>query len=278
MIKAIFFDIDGTLITSDSKVLESTREAIRLAQNQGILCGIATGRGPVKIEERIERLPLDVYVMYNGQLVYTDEKDIYLHPFSNEVLQQIVDFADDEHRQIIFGGRYRVDGSHLMKWSQKSLLKKIAGWMPKWFPVRSTRRLLQSFSPNREKGRYKKLSILQEPIYQCVLFSAETEAQRLEERLPNCSFQRSNPYSVDIVPKNGSKYHGILEFIKAVGIKPEEVMAFGDHYNDIEMIQKVGIGVAMGNGLSEVKAQADYVTATNEQDGIYQALKHFEII
>lgn len=278
MIKAIFFDIDGTLITSDSKVLESTREAIRLAQNQGILCGIATGRGPVKIEERIERLPLDVYVMYNGQLVYTNEKDIYLRPFSNEVLQQIVDFADDEHRQIIFGGRYRVDGSHLMKWSQKSLLKKIAGWMPKWFPVRSTRRLLQSFSPNREKGRYKKLSILQEPIYQCVLFSAETEAQRLEERLPNCSFQRSNPYSVDIVPKNGSKYHGILEFIKAVGIKPEEVMAFGDHYNDIEMIQKVGIGVAMGNGLSEVKAQADYVTATNEQDGIYQALKHFKII
>lgn len=160
----------------------------------------------------------------------------------------------------------------------KIIAKKIAGWMPKWFPVRSTRRLLQSFSPNREKGRYKKLSILQEPIYQCVLFSAETEAQRLQERLPNCSFQRSNPYSVDIVPKNGSKYHGILEFIKAVGIKPEEVMAFGDHYNDIEMIQKVGIGVAMGNGLSEVKAQADYVTATNEQDGIYQALKHFEII
>ncbi len=107
---------------------------------------------------------------------------------------------------------------------------------------------------------------MQEPIYQCVLFSAETEERRLQELLPDCSFQRSNPYSVDIVPKNGSKYHGILEFTKATGIEPAEVMAFGDHYNDIEMIQKVGIGVAMGNGLSEVKEQADYVTATNENE------------
>lgn len=278
MIKAIFFDIDGTLITTDSKVLDSTKEAIRLAQAKGIFCGVATGRGPVKIHERIDQLPLDVFVMYNGQLVFTQNRDVYLRPFSQETLQRIVDFADDEHRQIIFGARQRMDGSHLMKWSQNSLLKKIAGWMPSWFPVRPTRRLLQSFSPNRKKGRYKELSILQEPIYQCVLFSAEHEAPRLEKRLPDCSFQRSNPYSVDIVPKNGSKYHGILEFIQSAGIKSEEVMVFGDHYNDIEMIQKFGIGVAMGNGLQEVKAQADYVTASNEKDGIYQALKHFEII
>lgn len=278
MIKAIFFDIDGTLITADSKVLDSTKEAIRLAQAQGIFCGVATGRGPVKIHERIEQVPLDVFVLYNGQLVYTKDKEIYLRPFSKEVLQQIVDFADDEHRQIIFGARHRMDGSHLMKWSQNSLLKRIASWMPKWFPVRSTRRLLQSFSPNRKKGRYKKLAILREPIYQCVLFSAEHETAKLEKLFPDCSFQRSNPYSVDIVPKNGSKYHGILEFINSAGIKPEEVMAFGDHYNDIEMIQKFGIGVAMGNGLSEVKEQADYVTASNEKDGIYQAMKHFGII
>ncbi|MDT2737803.1 Cof-type HAD-IIB family hydrolase [Enterococcus pseudoavium] len=278
MIKAIFFDIDGTLTTTDSKVLASTREAIRLAQAQGIYCGVATGRGAVNIETRIDHLALDVFVLYNGQLVFTKDRDIYLRPFAPEVLQQIVTFADKEHRQIMFGGRYRTDGSHLMKWSQNSLLKKVAGWMPRWFPVRSTRRLLQDFSPNRQKSRYQKLSIIQEPIYQCVLFSAENEAQRLQELLPDCSFQRSNPYAVDIVPKNGSKYRGILEFIKASGIKPEEVMAFGDHYNDIEMIQKVGIGVAMGNALPEVKAQADYVTATNEKDGIYQAMKHFEII
>ncbi|MGX7205890.1 Cof-type HAD-IIB family hydrolase [Enterococcus pingfangensis] len=278
MIKAIFFDIDGTLTTKDSKVLASTWKAIRLAQEQGILCGVATGRGPVRIDERIDHLPLDVFVTYNGQLVYTQTEDIYQRPFSAEVLQQIVDFADEDHRQIIFGGRRHVEGSNLMKWSQNTLVKQIAAWMPNWFPVRTTRHLLQSFSPNRKKGRYQQLEILQGPIYQCVLFSAETESAKLMKRLPDCSFQRSNPYSVDIVPKNGSKYHGILEFTKVAGIELGEVMAFGDHYNDIEMIQKVGIGVAMGNALPEVKAQADYVTDSNEKDGIYQALKHFEII
>ncbi|WP_407855518.1 Cof-type HAD-IIB family hydrolase [Enterococcus hailinensis] len=278
MIKAIFFDIDGTLTTNDSEVLDSTRAAVKAAQAQGILCGVATGRGPVKIEERIDHLELDLFVMYNGQLVYTHDQDIYCRPFTKVNLDQIVDFADEEHRQIIFGSRTRMDGSQLMKWSQKALLKQIAGWMPKWFPVRSTKRLLQSFSPRRKKERYRKLSILKEPIYQCVLFSAEEETPRLQELLPDCSFQRSNPYSVDIVPKDGSKYHGIIECIKAFDIKPEEVMVFGDHYNDIEMIKHFGIGVAMGNGLAEVKELADYVTNTNEKDGISQALKHFKII
>ncbi|MGM0215098.1 Cof-type HAD-IIB family hydrolase [Enterococcus sp. AZ109] len=278
MIKAIFFDIDGTLVTKQSKALYSTRLAIQKAREKGILVGVATGRGPVHLAERMDHLVVDMYVTYNGQLVYQGNEDIYQHPFEPEVLKEIVTFADQEHRQIIFGARRRVDGSYIMRLSQVGWVKRIAAIMPRWFPVRTTKGLLQSFSPNRSKGRYSRLSILEEPIYQCVLFSAESETEKLSHHLPNVTFQRSNPYSVDIIPKGGSKLLGIHKFLEANNIDPSEVIAFGDHLNDLEMLEGVGIGVAMGNGQDETKEYADYVTDTNENDGIYKALKYFEII
>lgn len=76
MIKAIFFDIDGTLVTNRSKALESTKQAIEYARKNGILCGVATGRSPVKIKEIIDELELDMYVVYNGQLVFTADRTI----------------------------------------------------------------------------------------------------------------------------------------------------------------------------------------------------------
>jgi len=83
---------------------------------------------------------------------------------------------------------------------------------------------------------------------------------------------------VDIVPKKGSKMKGIHEFLAYEGIAIEEAMAFGDHENDIEMLKGVGIGVAMGNAQQVAKTAANYVTASNNEDGIAQALKHYGII
>lgn len=278
MIKVIFFDIDGTLVTKNSKALDSTRSAIAAAQAKGILCGIATGRGPINLNSRIDHLPMDMYVTYNGQIVYTKNETIFAEAFTPEVLAEIVDFADRERRQIIFAGRHHVEGSAIMRVSQSAFIKKVAALMPTWFPVRLTRKTMQKVSSNRRRQRYRKLGILQEPIYQCILFSAESETQQLKSRLPQVTLQRSNPYSVDLIPKGGSKFHGIEKFLAAAEIDPEEVMAFGDHLNDLEMLNGVGIGVAMGNAEKETKERADYVTDTNEKDGIYKALKHFEII
>ena len=278
MIKAIFFDIDGTLVNNQSKALESTKKAINYARKNGILCGVATGRSPIRIKEIIDELELDMYVVYNGQLVFTADRTIVDQPFDRTTLKKIVRFADKNHRQIILGGRNQLAGSTTMLLGQSLLIKRIVSFLPKKFPVRLMKKGLQLFSPHRQKKRYETLEILNEPIYQCILLSQESEQAKLEKYFPECSFQRSNAYTVDIIPKGGSKLSGIKTFAKEKGIEMSEIMAFGDHYNDIDMLKGVGIGVAMGNAQDEVKAAADFVTKTNEKNGIYEGLKHFGLI
>ena len=83
---------------------------------------------------------------------------------------------------------------------------------------------------------------------------------------------------MDILAEDGGKVSGIKEYIKRLGIDQSETMAFGDAENDIEMLEFAAIGVAMGNGKDEVKAVADYVTASVDEDGIEKALKHYDLI
>lgn len=278
MIKMILFDIDGTLVTKHARALESTRKAIVAAQKQGIICGVATGRGPIHLTEQIDALNLDVFVTYNGQLVYTKEETLHAEAFSKETLGKIVDFADEGHRQMMFGGRTRMEGSSLMKFGQNTTAKKLARFLPKWFPISFVKNFLIKFRPRKEECRYHELNVLEEDIYQCVLLSPVEEKDYLQQQLPECTMTRSNPYVVDIIPKGGSKLRGIKRTMEHFDLSLDEVMVFGDNWNDVEMLSGVGIGIAMGNAPSGVKAVADYVTDSNENHGIYRALVHYEII
>lgn len=278
MIKMILFDIDGTLVNKHARALESTRKAIRAAQKQGIICGVATGRGPIHLTEQIDALNLDVFVTYNGQLVYTKDTTLYAKAFDKDTLERIVDFADEGHRQMMFGGRTRMEGSSLMKFGQNTRAKKLARFIPKWFPISFVKNFLIKFRPGKEECRYHELNILDEEIYQCVLLSPVEEKDFLVQQLPNCTMTRSNPYVVDIIPQGGSKLQGIQKCIEHFQLTLDEVMVFGDNWNDVEMLAGVGIGVAMGNAPSGVKAAAKYVTDSNEDDGIYHALIHYDVI
>lgn len=278
MIKAIFFDIDGTLMNKNDKALESTKRGIAFAQERGILCGVATGRGPVYLSQQIDALNFDVFVTYNGQLVYTNETTIWEEPFSDETLSRIVSFADRHHRQIIFGSRRSIEGSSLMRFGQKKWAKKLVRFWPKYFPMPLFKNIVSRFSIHRKAQRYHDLDVLKNPIYQCVLLSPQSEESVLKEQLLDCHITRSNSFTVDIIPAGGSKLSGIQKCVEHFNIPLDKVMAFGDSWNDIEMLDGVGIGVAMGNGEENVKKVANYVTGTNEEDGIYQALMHYGVI
>jgi hypothetical protein len=89
---------------------------------------------------------------------------------------------------------------------------------------------------------------------------------------------RWNPDFTDLIPADGGKSVGIQQLLEHFGLSQEETMAFGDGGNDIEMLQYVHLGVAMGNGTQNVKAAADYVTDSVDEDGIWNALVHFGLI
>ena len=119
---------------------------------------------------------------------------------------------------------------------------------------------------------------LVQDVYQLIAFFTEGQQERIMSVLPNCEATRWNPLFADVVPKGSNKAIGIDQMILHYGISLDETMAFGDGGNDLAMLRHAAIGVAMGNSVDEVREGADYVTTSVDEDGIYNALKHYGII
>ncbi|WP_249641498.1 MULTISPECIES: Cof-type HAD-IIB family hydrolase [unclassified Enterococcus] len=277
MIKAVFFDIDGTLLNKNSKVLESTKKAIREMQSQGILVGLATGRSPIYVQELMENLTLDVAVTYNGQYVISRDRVISAKPFSKQPILHLAEFASANRREMTFGTASEMVGSRLIAFGGSNIARLLHNYVPSSFS-KGLKTGFQKVVRSIKTKDYQDNPVLREAIYQVTMVATRGEQSRFEKEFPECTFTRSNSYSVDIIPKGGSKLKGIEYAGKYFGFSIEETMVFGDSLNDIEMIAGAGIGVAMGNAEVEVKAIADFVTQSNEKDGIAIALKNYDLI
>ena len=191
--------------------MASTRAAIKEARKQGVLCGVATGRGPVELEKVIDYLDLDMFITYNGQFVYTKQNLIYAKPFSKNILEEIVAYADENYRQVMFGGETKVAGSLTIRLSQSPVMQRYLRFVPKKFPVG----VLKIAAAIQSKSKCQTVSV--SGYFAGTNLSVHYAESRIRERkakakLPSCDFKRSNAYSVDIVPKKGSKMKGIHEF------------------------------------------------------------------
>ena len=102
--------------------------------------------------------------------------------------------------------------------------------------------------------------------------------EELRQAMPDCFVTRWCDVFCDIVPSNSSKPAGIRAALEHYGLRQEETIAFGDGGNDIPIIEYAGIGVAMGNATDDVKAAADYVTDTVDEDGVVTALQRFGVL
>ncbi|MFC4651517.1 HAD-IIB family hydrolase [Lactococcus nasutitermitis] len=275
-IKAVFFDLDGTLFTGTRGVANSTRRAIEMLHRKGILVGIATGRGAAFALPLLEDLALDFAVTFNGQYIFTPKEIVFANPLDVKILKKIITYAQSNHRDISLGTAHGVDGSRLLKFGETRLAGLLTGVLPKGtssIARNSFKNVVRRLIPNNDLSE-----VVHEEIYQVMMVATRSETESLEKEFPEIQVTRSNPYSVDLIPQNIGKLQGIERLGEKFGFTTQEVMCFGDSENDLKMLEGVGIGVAMGNATETVKANANYVTDSNNADGIAKALAYFGLI
>jgi Cof subfamily protein (haloacid dehalogenase superfamily) len=250
------FDIDGTLLDSNKQPLDSTREALDKLRKAGHLVTIATGRSRFHAQEIIRDLEFTNYILCNGAAGFLDHEQIYKNLLDREQLDNFVKQAHEAQIDTAFVGLDNIkrnSSNHVDV--MEDAMKSFGAVLP-------------------ELDRF---FVEEQEVYQALAFFDHSFDGKFNnyERL---RFVRWHENSVDVVPHNGSKAATILHLAEQVGIAKEDVISFGDGQNDREMLRMSGIGVAMGNAVPEVQQEADVVTDTNDQDGIWKTLKEMSFI
>lgn len=258
-IRAVFFDVDGTLVTiGDHKMPLSLPKTIAALRAKGIAVFLSTGRHTKEIEEEnlLPGLIFDGAVYMNGQLCEWNAKPILENTIPPCDLAGLRTFLTQRQISCIFLEKdcmYANFVSERMRFCQEQI-----GTRPP--PLRH----LDDLKTRR--------------VYQVIPFVTPAEEVALLAVMPGCKAMRWSPQAVDITSRTGGKEAGIRAICTAMGLEPYQIMAFGDAENDLSMLHMAGIGIAMGNALPMVKQCADYVTDPVTEEGILHALQHFGIL
>lgn len=252
--KLVLFDIDGTLFDNDRMCIpESTKKAL-LELHQVAQIGIATGRAGFMLYSVEEILPLvDYLILINGQYIKAKNQVIYENSIAPEALAALVcDMNDIPH------GFVGSDDESVSK-IDSDVIQSFQG--------------LGLHLPRKDPDFY-----LKNKVYMAWAFCKREKAIDLMAKHPEFAFIRWLGVGYDILPKEASKGLGMKHLADYLKIDLNDVIAFGDGDNDYELIRDAGLGIAMGNGTSKVKAAADFITTPVNEDGIFLALKHFGLI
>ena len=256
-IKIIFFDIDDTLRNSKTGFVPSTIPTIfKQLREKGILTGIATGRGIFGVVPEIKALKPDFFVTLNGAYIEDKKGNVI---FSNIIAKDKVEEYINWTKEV--GIDYGLVGSHAAKLSRR------------------TEMISQAIDPIYPDLEVDPDFYQKEDIYQMWTFEGQGDDLILPDTLASIlRMVRWHEHSSDVVPISGSKAAGVAKVVDKLGLKPENVMVFGDGLNDLELFDYAGISVAMGVSHDKIKEKADYITKTLEEDGIFNALEGFGMV
>ncbi|RLZ10728.1 Cof-type HAD-IIB family hydrolase [Faecalibacter macacae] len=258
-INSFFFDFDGTLQGFEThSISASTKEALHLLKAKNNKIFLATGRNLTDIPETLSELNFDGFINNNGGMC-SDENRIPFH----------IDYIS------------KVDVKALLQYDEVHPFA-FSFMTEKGFSINRVNDFVEKsfeyFGMNVPKLMDAK-EIELDKIMQMNFFVDEEQEERLmKEVMINSESSRWMPYFADVNPKGINKMKGIERMAKHYNLDLSKTMAFGDGGNDIPMINGCAIGVAMGNSKENVQNAADYVTTSADEDGIWNALKYYDII
>ncbi len=274
--KALFFDIDGTLINFDGTMLESTKQALKRAQEMGHYVFLCTGRSKVQIDDRLLAFGFDgmvaaagAYVEYRGEAIskrYMDHEPLkrmlqYFLDHKMTFMLQCTDRVVSTRRCI---EEFRI-GMLQRGPVDPEIIEKIMGEQVIDDDILEH---LDRYE-NAEKGCYHHANIPLEQVKKDLGDAYSITAM---------SFRDEEDFSGEIGLAGVNKAYGIQQVMQHLGIFREDTVGFGDGPNDFEMVEFAGTGVAMGNASEDLKQKADFVTKRIEEDGILYAMESLKLI
>lgn len=263
--RAIALDLDGTLTNHDKVVTPVTRQTLMKTQQDGAHIILASGRptyGIAPIAECLEIGNYGGYVLsYNGGKIvdWKNKDEIYSNFLPDNVLPILYSYAKDQHHALLgYAGEEIITEMPDDQYAkEESRINKMQ--------IRKVDNLLTALPPHPTK-----LLMTGDPAQ---MLKAEEDLANLVGN--KMDVFRSAPFFIELVPKGIDKAQSLLRLLDKINLTPNDMIAFGDGYNDLSMLKLAGIGVAMANAVPEVRAEADYVTLSNEEDGVAAAIEKF---
>lgn len=257
MIKAIFFDIDGTLISNRyPRMKKETIKVLNKLKDKGILLFIASGRHTLEIEElQIDKdFHFDGYLLLNGGYCFNDNDVIFENKINEDDVKEICRVIQDRHLPTLF---IEKEDMYVNFVNEK---------------VIHAQNSINTSIPRVSD----KINV--DAIMQIDPYVSEEDIVEIMKNTKHCKYTRWYDEAYDIIPEFGGKSAGIQAVMKYYGLKKEELVAFGDGENDIEMFDTVGTSIAMKNASEIVKEKATLVCDDVDQRGIVSGIEQLGLL
>lgn len=263
--RMIVLDLDGTLTNSKKQITDHTRETLIRAQKQGIKVVLASGRptyGIAPIADQLELATYGGYILaYNGGEIinWSNREVLHAQVLDSQVLPYIYQCAWDNGFAIVtYRDNYVITETPDDEYVQKEAILNV----------------MQTLKVDNF------LEYIDFPVPKCLIVGEAERLHQLEkvmyEQLKDTNeVYRSEPYFLELVPKGIDKAQSLAVLLEKVGIRREEVIACGDGFNDLSMIRYAGLGVAMQNAQPIVKGNADFITLSNDEEGVAHVVERF---